>query len=262
MFKKIATYTVYTLLTLVPLLYLFFSARLTARESSELVCERIVVRVLDSAQNRFVEKSEIVNIIVNEGITLSESRIKNINLHQLEELINNRTAVKISQISITRRGTLRADITQRRPIIRLETLNGGFYMDDSGYLFPLLNNYSSYVPVITGNIPVNIPRGFRGDADKEERWFEMVYNLGIYLENNSFWNSMIEQIHINRKGVMLMTPRIGETEIIFGTPDNIDLKFRKLNAFYSVVVPSEGWEKYSSVDVRFSNQLVCKKKNN
>ncbi|PKO97343.1 MAG: hypothetical protein CVU12_01100 [Bacteroidetes bacterium HGW-Bacteroidetes-7] len=259
MFKKILIYTGYVLITAALVAYFFWSSVLTAEETEKLYCTEIKVSVLDSAQNRFVSPAEIKELLRVEGITPGESKIRHINLYELENTINNKTAVKISQVSVNRRGILYVDITQRRPVLRLETANGGFYMDETAYIFPLMRSFTSYVPVVTGNIPLNIPVGFRGELKNNQKWAHMIHNLGIYLERESFWNSMVEQIYVDEKGVLSFIPRVGSFEVIFGEPDNIEYKFHKLEAFYSKVIPAQGWSAYKSVDLRYGNQLVCKK---
>lgn len=259
MFKTILIYTGYFLLTAALGVYFYLSGSLANNESKDVVCSTIKVRVLDSLTNRFVSKAEIKNLLQQEGINIGESKIKHINQYELEQLINNGTAVRVSQVSVSGKGTLLVDIIQRRPIIRIETINGGFYMDDTAYIFPLIKSFTSYVPVISGKIPLNIPPGYRGTAESNDIWAAKIYELGLYIDQNIFWNSMIEQIYVDQKGIMYMTARVGSTEIVFGNAENIDYKFRKLHAFYNKVIPAMGWDAYKSVDISFGSQLVCKK---
>lgn len=262
MFKKILIYIGYFLLTTTLGVYFYFSGTLSSRESKDIVCNNIKVRILDSATNRFVSKREIKQLLQKEGINIGESKIKHINQYELEEVINNGTAVKVSQVSVTGKGILTVDIVQRRPIMRIQTVNGGFYMDDSAYIFPLMKSFTSYVPIITGEIPLNIPPGYRGEVKSESEWASKIYELAIYIEQNPFWDSMVEQIYVDKKGVVYLTARVGSTEIIFGNIENIDYKFRKLNTFYNKVIPAAGWDRYKSVDLSFGSQLVCKKREN
>ncbi|MDP3451401.1 MAG: hypothetical protein Q8R90_00475 [Bacteroidales bacterium] len=262
MFKRILIYTGYTLLTGVLAAYFVLSSRLSYQESRDLTCKEIKVIILDSSQNRFVTPHEIKELLRVEGVTINESKLRNINQYELENVINNRTAVRLSHVSYTRGGVLRVTIRQRRPILRIETPNGGFYMDESSYIFPLMRSFTSYVPVITGSIPLGIPPGFRGVPEQNKEWVKMIHAMALYLERETFWNSLIGQIFVDSKGDLYLYPRVGRFEIVFGKPDDIEFKFRKLNAFYTKVIPAEGWDKYSKVDVRFSTQLVCKKRDN
>lgn len=262
MFKKILTYFGYTLLFAMMAVYFVFSTILTKREQSELACKSIKVAIIDSAVNRFVTKEEIIDLLRIEGITPNESKLRHINQHTLECILSNRNAIRKSEVSYTRDGVLNVNITQRRPILRIETLNGGFYMDETAYIFPFVRTFTSYVPVVSGSIPLNLMPGHRGRVKNNTEWAEGLKEFGLYLNKEEFWNSMVEQIYIDEKGIVHLTPRVGEQEIIFGHLDNIEYKFRKLYVFYQEVIPVEGWEKYRSIDLQFSNQIVCKKRDN
>jgi len=258
--SKIITYVGYALGTILFVTYLVLTSGLVARESDAMICKELKVNVLDSIQNRFVNKDEIHEILTQAGVLMNESKVNQINQYELENLLNNRTAIKASQVSVTTQGTIVVDIIQRRPILRLQTRNGGFYLDDEAYLFPLMKSFTSYVPVVTGHIPLNLPAGYRGDIPDNAKWGHNMLSLAHLLEKEEFWNTMIEQIYVDEKGRLLFTPRLGKVDIIFGKPENIDYKFNKLRTFYNKVIPYEGWDKYASVDLSFSNQLVCKKR--
>lgn len=262
MFKRILIYSGYTLLFAALGAYLYFSTMLARQKQNELVCKTIKVAILDSADNRFVTKEEILGLLRVEGITPNESKLKHINQYTLECILNNRNAIRKSEVSYTREGILRVDIMQRRPILRIETASGGFYMDETAYIFPLVRTFTSYVPVVSGNVPLKIIPGYRGRIKTNTEWAEALKEFGLYLDKEEFWNSMVEQIYVDEKGIIHLTPRVGEQEIIFGHLDNIDYKFKKLYVFYQEVMPVEGWEKYKSIDLQYGNQIVCKKRDN
>jgi cell division protein FtsQ len=235
-----------------------FSHTISSIQSQDTTCNQIKVIIKDSAQNRFITPLEIKSILKKEGIETKKTKIKSLNIAQLEKSINNKTVVKKSQISYTITGSIIVEIMQRRPILRFETNNGGFYMDETAYLFPLVRSFTSYVPVISGDIPLDIPSGYRGYIEKN-RWAKSMRDLGLYLEKDGFWNSMIDQVFVNNKGELILIPKNGTKEIFFGKPEEIDSKFKKLFAYYDKVVYIYGWDYYKSVDLRFSNQIVCKK---
>ena len=260
MFKKILIYFGYTLLFASLAAYFFFSTLLTKQEIAKMKCNQIEIAILDSSINRFVSREEIGELIREDGITLKESKLKHINLHNLELLLNNRTAIKKSTVSYTGRGVLKVSITQRRPVLRLETANGGFYMDETAYVFPLVRAFTSDVPVVTGDIPLNIIQGYRGKIRENKEWVRDILKIGLYIHGNEIWDAQIEQIFVDEKGNLHMTPRVGQHDIMFGKPEDIDNKFAKLLSFYKNIIPNVGWDQYNVVDLQYSNQIVCKKR--
>lgn len=241
--------------------YFFFAQMLYSKNLTSQVCREVNVSLLDSLQNRFVSKSEVTGIM--NGF-MGESVGKNvdeIDLHTAEMLLNSRSAIKESQVSITRAGELRIEITQRKPVLRIQTENGGFYVDETEYIFPLVSTFTSYVPVVSGHIPLAIDPQHRGlAADDSGRWMEKIMGLGSYLSTDPFWNAQIEQIYVDENGDIILSPRVGEHKIIFGDLKDIEVKFNKLYTFYKNIVPAEGWDKYSTINLKYRDQIVCKLK--
>lgn len=253
----------YTLLLAAVVAYFYFAGILREKGRASEVCKGIRVTLLDSAFNRFVTKGEIVEIIdgFNGGKTLG-MKIDSVRLCELEKLLNKKSAVKNSEVFINRSGIVNVEITQRRPIIRIETQSGGYYIDESGYIFPLIENSTSYVPIVTGELPIDISAERKIVGKDSVAWVQKFIKLGKYLEENPFWNAQIEQIYFDNKSTVELYTRVGEQKIIFGDLSDIDKKFKKLFAFYTNAVPELGWDKYSTINLSFKGQIVCKKDKN
>jgi cell division protein FtsQ len=260
MFKKIAIYTGYLLLVGALIAYFILSTKLERSGSAKVICKRVDISILDSSVNQFVSIEEIGELIREQGITAGESKIKHINLHQLEQILNNRTAVKVSQINYNGAGVMMVRVEQRRPVLRIETVNGGFYIDDSGYIFPLVKSFTSFVPVVTGHIPLSVAPGYRGRLKENKEWSDQMVFLGNFIDQHELFDAQIEQIDVDEKGNLYIIPRVGQHLIVFGKPDNVEAKFKKLMAFYEHIVPNAGWDKYSLISLQYENQIVCTKR--
>lgn len=263
MFRKILTYVGWFLLLALFSSYFFFAHTLKKNGETDDICTHIEVNILDSAINRFVDGKEVKGIIEASELKIINNGISNINLHDVEMLLNQRSAIKYSDVSIDREGVMRVDITQRRPLLRIQHTDGGFYVDESCYLFPLVSSFTSHVPIVTGDIPINIKRGQRGRVDQEEeKWLISMLKFGEYIRNHEFWSSQIQQINILPNGELSLYMRVGDQTILFGGMDNMEYKFKKLEAFYRNIVPLQGWNKYSQINLKYSDQIVCTLKEN
>ena len=259
MLKRILTYSGITILTAMVAAYFYFASSLYAKKSMESVCTGVEVEILDSASNKFVSKEEVIGIIDGFNGKGIGKKCSDINLDNIELLLNRRSAIKESQASLTRDGIMRIEITQRRPILRIETSGGGFYIDEFEYIFPLVESFTSYVPIVTGHIPLELDSEYRGEAGQEEMpWITKISEFGKFLNENPFWSAMIEQIYVEKNGDIILSPKVGKLKIIFGAPENIEIKFRKLLAFYKNIAPEKGWERYNEVNLKYRGQIVCK----
>ncbi|MFN6085466.1 MAG: hypothetical protein ACK476_11145, partial [Fluviicola sp.] len=71
-------------------------------------------------------------------------------------------------------------------------------------------------------------------------------------------------VHRNQWGDFILIPQVGGHEIVFGTANSdrdVKEKFEKLKTFYKEGIPYEGWNKYSSINLKYKNQIVGKKRN-
>ncbi len=250
----------YTFLLVTAGSYFYFAYILREKGRSEEVCKSFKVTLLDSSLNRFVTKDEVVDIIegYHNGKTIG-MKIDSVKLKDLEMLLNKKSAIKESEVFINRDGTVNIEITQRKPIIRIETLSGGYYIDESGYIFPLIENCTSFVPIVTGNLPVDITEKRELIGKDSVEWINKFVKLGKYLEQNAFWNAQIEQIYFEKENCAELYTRVGDQKIVFGDIKDIEPKFKKLYAFYLNALPELGWDRYSSIDLSFKGQIVCKK---
>jgi cell division protein FtsQ len=256
--RKILMIFIYICLTAALVAYFCSAQWLVNQNIANERCRAVHVTLLDSSLNKFVSKSEVLEIINSYNGNVIGKRNSKINLGNLENLLNMKSAVKESQISLTRDGILNVQIKQRKPVLRIETENGGFYIDEDAFVFPLIEKYTSYVPIATGYIPISItPEKQTLKEMDSTNCIRKLLKLGKFLADNPFWNAQIEQIYFQQNGDVAMYTRIGKQRIVFGDLDNIPQKFKKLYAFYKYVIPNAGWDKYSTVNLKFKKQIVC-----
>src|SRR5574344_1984463 len=251
MWRKVLMTLIYLCLTAALVAYFWSAQWLASQNIAKERCRAIHVTLLDSSLNKFVSKNEVVDIINSYNGTVIGKQNGKINLGNLENLLNMKSAVKESQVSLTRDGVLNIQIKQRKPIIRIETENGGFYIDEDAFVFPLIEKYTSYIP-----ISITPEKQTLKQMDSTN-CIRKLLKLGKFLQENPFWNAQIEQIYFQQNGNVAMYTRVGKQRIVFGELEDIPQKFKKLYAFYKYVIPNTGWDKYSTVSLKFKKQIVC-----
>ena len=143
MIKKAVTYCLITLAVLLFCGYFAAASFLSLKGRSGELCTDISVTVLDSASNRFVSPSDIRSIITSSEVNPVGRPRSEASLHGIETLLESRSAIRHSDASISRDGILRVSITQRRPLLRIQTDEGAFYIDDAGYIFPWVSTFTT-----------------------------------------------------------------------------------------------------------------------
>lgn len=225
-----------------------------------LKCTGLNVVIADSSMNRFVSKADVKKYLDKEYGEYIGLPLDSIDLVKVEKIIDGRSAVNKSEAYTTRDGMLNVRVTQRTPVVRFQKSDGGFYADAEGFLFPLQSSYASRVQVIDGEIPLKANSGYKGEIsdEKERAWLGKVLDLVNYMENSRTWKDKIVQITVCDGGELIMVPREGSERFHFGQPDDIRNKFRKMEMYYTSIVPAKGEKEYSVVNLEYEGQIVCR----
>jgi len=220
------------------------------------------VVVADSAERRFVCKEDVEDWLEKDYHAYVGLPLDSVDLDRVERIVDSRSAVRKSQAWISDDGVIHISLTQRQPVIRFQKADNGWYADATGYLFPLQSRHTVRVPVVDGDIPISVPRGFKGMVeDGDQRiWLERVLALAAFLEKDRIWAENIGQIHAEKNGELTLVPRKGRELFLFGQPERIPEKFDLIRNYYQSIAPARDSGYYRTVDVRYEKQIVCRQK--
>jgi len=213
------------------------------------VCQRVEARILDSDEYAFIDEKDIVAQLGRMHQKYIGVSFDKIDCQQVEDEIAKNPFVRSVACYYTASGALRIDVQQRRPKFRVMTPYGNYYIDDTRHRMPTSTRFSVYVPVVTG---------FADDAFLCGDFYDFIEQI----EKDDFWANQITQIRIFPNYELSLTPRVGNHTIRLGKLDNADQKLEKMRTFYRKGLPYIGWNRYSTIDLRYRNQVVCTKRQN
>lgn len=241
--------------------YLVVTLTASASQNDALQCKGVRVIVRDSARISFVTSKQVKGYIEKEMSGICGMPCREIDLCAIEQLIDGKSAVLKSEAFFTKDGMLNVKVTQREPFVRFQNGEDGFYADRDGYIFPLQKNYTARVPVVDGYIPVTGAAGFKGRPAKESeaQWLDGMIDLLDFIREDKVWSKTIVQISIARNGDLILIPGQGKEQFIFGKPDEMEQKFRRMEEYYKAVRPSKEDGYYSTVNVKYDGQIICRR---
>lgn len=242
--------------------------RRTSDEMVDIPCQSINIHFLDSL--KFVSEDEIKNYLDSKCGTLVGKKIDSIELYRIEDLLDGRSAIMKSEAwteiwtegEDEKHGDLHISITQRAPVVRFLSSEGGFYADKDGYIFPLHSSFTADVPVVKGKLPAGIGNGYKGEAPDEESqvWIRQVIDLISTLEKSKAWSGRFSEISVNSDEDIVLKASEGKESFILGKPDDLDGKLAKIERYYTQIRPIVGEDYYKSVNLKFNNQIICRQK--
>ena len=185
-----------------------------------------------------------VNKLLKVVLSDSASAFKSgLNLRNIEQTLNQNAWVEDAQSFVSINGGLGVHVTSKIPIVRVEG-DSNYYLDASGVPFPLSKNESVVVPIFYGNPTAN-QRLLLIDAVQKTA-------------QDVFMSDHVVAYEWLPEGLALES-RQETYQIVLGTPDQLEQKFKKYKAFYAKMQDSTVLKTYKKVNLSFHGQVVCSK---
>jgi len=251
--------------------WFFISAALVAavgfaeKSHQEVLCKGLEVVVVDSTGHFFVSPGDIQELFKSKSASVEGKPMSSIDFSMMEKRTMTNPYLQSAQIYATIDGRIRIEVAQRNPVIRVINYNNEhFYIDNNGVFMPIGDDYSTRVPVASGYIFDRITQRSLDFAVPMLKTsckpvLEQVYEIALFIQNDGFWSSQIEQIYVNEKFEIELVPRVGNHTILLGNSEGLESKMGNLLRFYQDGASKLGWQSYSKLNLKFANQVVCTK---
>lgn len=226
-----------------------------AEKKKKLVCTK--VKILIPGADNFIEREEIDAILKHNEGTLVGRSLDGINLQQIEQSMIANPYIEYATVFADMNGVIQIEIKQRQPVLRLINAAGqDYYIDSNGLKMPVSPNFTANVLAANGNIMEH----FSGKVDTLITKLAVdLYKVALYVKKDTLWDAQIEQLYVNPGKDIEMIPRLGNQRIILGNADSLETKMKNLRVFYKKAMPKVGWNTYKTINVKYTNQIVCEK---
>ncbi|MDA3883904.1 MAG: hypothetical protein PF481_11545 [Bacteroidales bacterium] len=255
--KQIQTYIISGIIVIIAVTGLSFSE--STRNS--MLCTEIAINIDNNTDsNNFIRHQDVLQLIQPYTDSINSRKISSISLHKIEKTILNHPSVENCNVYITVHGKMCIDISQRTPLVRIESKHDSFYIDKKGRLMPLSKNYTSHSIIATGNINAGYREKYNILIPNQDTTLHNLYTIAQFITNNELLESIIEQIHITEGNEYILVSKVGPTYIHIGSPEHLTYKLRNLEAFYHSKKARELWNTYRTINLKYKNQIICTKK--
>ena len=242
MLKKILTY----IATAAILCYLVFAFVIIPMLDDNDNCKGIAVNISNNKLGTITNES-IEEMLNEEGLHPQGMVIDSVNCSNIENYIKSLTLIKECQVYKTNGKMVAIDVVCREPVLKVIDKSGAtYYVDIEGEKIDGISK-PLRLPVASGEID---------DTMIEKELLSVVSAI----EKDPFWLAQIQQIYFNDKKEAIITPRVGDHIIELGSVKEIDKKLQNLKAFYINGLGAVGWNKYSKLNIKISDKVICTKK--
>ena len=219
-----------------------------------LVCSATDIVIEGYNHEMYISDEEVKQMLETQltrkikGVALAQ-----LDLRKLERSLLKNPWISKAQLYLDNQQVLHVNIGERMPVARIFTIEGqSFYMDSSAVVLPLSINETADVPVFT-----NVPNGVPNMAAKDSIVWQQISSMGNFIKHDTFLLMQLGQIDYKPNGVYTMYPAIGNHVIEFGTTQDYEQKLKRLAIFYKRIFGKVGLNKYETIDLRYSKQIVA-----
>ncbi len=215
----------------------------------------LVIRLNQVDGHQFLTRRDVTGYLTNDGADpVIGKDYSEVDFGQLEERLRQHGLVQTCQVSRDLTGNLLVQVEQPKPVARLMTNTegqvGGQYVSEEGRFFPVSMNYTARVPILTGPY-------FKQNRSLANERNRPLLDLLRRIQDDTFWRAQITELSVDEAGEVTLWPQMGNHRIEFGSPTDLEAKFKKLKLIYTDVLPAKGWDRYSRISVQYRNQIVC-----
>lgn len=222
-----------------------------------------VTIVKDGNADALVTNEEIDSLVRKNVGLLQGLPMNQVNVGKISDVIRNHPAVESVEVVMGVDGICRANVVQRIPLFRVINADAsGFYVDQHGQTFPVLENAVAYVPVFVYDGQLQLmehpctPDYYDWNQLGLTHLDEM-YSFAKFLKSSDDLRDWTEHVHVTNGGEFEVIPRVGDQVIDYGSIANLEMKTKMLFQFYKSEVARVNIEKYDRINLNFEHQVVC-----
>lgn len=227
------------------LVYMAFAvAFINPMADGEKVCGKAGIEIVEAGGASYLNVGQVEADLKQAGMYPVGRKLSEINAEEMEKKLRENTLIKRAEAYKTIDGEVKIRVYQRIPLLRVMPQGEGYYIDNERKKMPVPDNYAAHVPLATGRI-------------SNEYAQKQLYDFAVFLHKDKYWNEHIEQIHVLENRDVELVPRKGSHIILLGKIEQYPENLAKLKLFYEKGLNKIGWNKYSKINLKYKDQVVC-----
>lgn len=216
---------------------------------SSLPCTSLRYIIEDQSDRLYLTENELTQLLKAEDIYPVGKNLDNISLSRMERTITNHPMVRTAECYLTPRNEVRIRITQRVPLLRVQTGAETYFIDRDRRVMPVRAAVKDSVLMVRGTVGIHMASGPLAD-------------FALWLQEEPYWQKRIRYIQVLSPAMIHIHLR-GENMpcIVLGTVKGYERKLAKLQLFMENSAQAIKDKHYTELDLRFHGQVIGRNPN-
>lgn len=217
---------------------------------AERECHSLRYIIEDREERAYLTEVELTQLLHTNDLYPVGRVVAPTTLHRIENTIAHHPMVRTAQCYITPRGEMRIRITQRVPLLRVQTPVEVYFIDTDRRVMPSRESVKDRVPVVSGNVGLTMASHSLAD-------------FALWLQEDDYWRARIHHLHVqNPQMVYIYLHLSNDSEVVtfhrvvLGSMRGYEQKLHKLRVFLENGKEATKDKQYNEIDLRFKGQVI------
>lgn len=207
-------------------------------------CSAIRYDIRDRDERMYLTEAELSRLLQSAELYPVGRHLDRGMLHRIERTIEAHPMVRTAECYLTPRNEMRVRITQRVPLLRVQTPGDTYFIDCDRRVMPVRETVKDSVLIARGAVGVQI-------ASKQ------LADFAEWLEDESYWKSRVAYVYVQSPQMVYLYLRgAAVPRALVGPMRGYDGKLHKLRTFLENGAEAIQDKQYHEVDLRYKGQVI------
>ena len=207
-------------------------------------CTSLRYIIEDRAERLYLTENELTQLLQSEDLYPVNKNIDQLSLARIERTISHHPMVRTAECYLTPRNEVRVCITQRVPLLRVQTGTEIFFIDTDRRVMPVRAAVRDSVLSVRGTVGVHLAAGQLAD-------------FAQWLQTEPFWQARIRFMQVlSPRMIYIYLREPNQPRIVLGSIQGYEHKLAKLRTFMLNGAEAVKDKQYTELDIRFKNQVI------
>lgn len=217
-------------------------------QPSERTCTSLKYFIEDKSERLYITEGELTQLLRTSGIYPVGRPLTPTTLHRIETTIAHHPMVRKADCYVTPRGEVRIRLTQRVPLLRVQTPLDIYFIDTDRRVMEVRTSVRDKVLVVTGNVGVQMASG-------------VLVDFAEWLRKNEYWRLRVHHMQVQNPQMVFLYLKNEQGEmrnerVVLGPIKGYETKLEKLRTFLENGEEATRDKHYTELDLRFKGQVI------
>lgn len=209
----------------------------------EAECRGIAYIIEDRAERMYLSENELTAMLQAEDIYPVGRSVNQVSLHRIERTVAKHPMVRTAECYMTARHEVRVRLTQRVPVLRVQTAVENFLIDRDRKVMQARNSVQDELLLAKGTVGVQLASGKLTD-------------FALWIEENEYWQDRIDYIYVQSVQMIYLYLKQRDERIVLGNLKDFEKKMNKLRLFLLNNGDAARDKHYQELDLRYKGQVI------